>query len=52
MWRFAGNEDKESIELINKKVEKEDKEDKEVTKFWIRDGTTLCQCYSAEEETG
>ena len=49
MWRFAGNEDKESIELINKKVEKDDKE---VIKFWIRDGTTLCQCYSAEEETG
>ena len=47
MWRFAGNEDKESIEKINKAVEKDDKE---VFKYWIRDGTTLCQCYSAEEE--
>jgi ATPase subunit of ABC transporter with duplicated ATPase domains len=26
MWRFAGNEDKESIELLLKKVEKDDKE--------------------------
>jgi len=26
MWRFAGNEDKESIELLNKKVDKDDKE--------------------------
>ena len=27
-----------------------EKDDKEIVKFWIRDGTTLCQCYSPEEE--
>jgi len=46
MWRFAGNEDKESLALLNKKKEVE----KEITKFFIREGTTLCQCYSPAEE--
>ncbi|EWM26317.1 elongation factor ef-3 [Nannochloropsis gaditana] len=46
MWRFAGNEDKESLDLLNKKKEV----DKEVTKYFIREGTTLCQCYSPAEE--
>jgi len=46
MWRFAGNEDKESLALLNKKKEVE----KEITKYFIREGTTLCQCYSPAEE--
>lgn len=48
MWRFAGNEDKEGIELINQKKDSADK--KEIIKYWIRDGTTLVPCMSPQEE--
>ena len=47
MWRFAGNEDKESLEILN---QKKDAADKEVIKYWIKDGTTMMQCYNQSEE--
>ena len=47
LWRFAGNEDKESLELLNKKVEDDNKE---VYKFYIKDGTTLERVYQKSEE--
>jgi len=47
MWRFAGNEDKESLELINKKQEDDNKE---VFKFYIKDGTTLEKVYDMKTQ--
>jgi elongation factor 3 len=46
MWRFAGNEDKESIEMLN---QKKDDDKKEVIKYWIKDGTTLEKCYDKKD---
>ncbi|GAG02253.1 unnamed protein product, partial [marine sediment metagenome] len=51
MWRFAGNEDKEGLDLINKEAEeKEEKED--VIKYFLdfTEGIELKMCYSLDEE--
>ena len=47
MWRFAGNEDQEGLDMINK----EEKEDAKITKYFI-DSTDneLKICYTPEEE--
>jgi len=47
MWRFAGNEDKEGLDMINKEAE----EKKKITKYYIdaTDGT-LKMCYTKDEE--
>ena len=48
MWRFAGHEDKEGLDLINKEAE----EKKEVTKYYIdsSEGMDLKMCYTPAEE--
>jgi elongation factor 3 len=47
MWRFAGNEDQEGLDMINK----EDKDDTKITKYFI-DSTDneLKICYTTDEE--
>ena len=48
MWRFAGHEDKEGLDLINKEAE----EKKEVTKYYLdsSEGMDLKMCYTPAEE--
>ena len=48
MWRFAGNEDQEGLDMINK----ESKEDQKVTKYFIdnSEGIDLKICYTENEE--
>ena len=38
MWRFAGNEDKEGLDMINKEAHDEDKK---IVKFYIHSGDTM-----------
>merc|ERR1711871_1908917 len=49
MWRFAGNEDKEGVDLINKENKEEDQK---VTKYFIDNSITieLKPCYTPAEE--
>jgi elongation factor 3 len=47
MWRFAGNEDKESIEILNKK---QDDENKVVVKYWFKEAGNLVPCDTPNEE--
>merc|ERR1711871_1215207 len=51
MWRFAGNEDKEGIDLINKEGT-DSEEDHKVVKYFIDSGISmeLKPCYSPAEE--
>ena len=50
MWRFAGNEDKEGIDMINK--EAEDKDESKYAKYYIdtSEGLELKICYTSNEE--
>ena len=49
MWRFAGNEDQESIEMINKDPSQEAEEEKVLKCFVANDGE-LRPCEAPEEE--
>merc|ERR1712138_14752 len=49
MWRFAGNEDQESIEMINKDPSQEAEEEKVLKCFVANDGE-LRPCETPEEE--
>ena len=50
MWRFAGNEDKEGLDMINK--EAEDKDESKYAKYYIdtSEGMDLKICFSPSDE--